>query len=179
MPYNKSQNLKRKLCLLKILLNEKWYSWELPSALVALQLSNGRDENDWVADLIGNMKEMLAFTTAQSLNFSVPTVLGKHQPALCIAVANDLLARMDATDLCVPQSHSKKHTQRNYTWSSILNAINIIIVHESLWRFTPQDNSPLHQPRWLQCCPSSPGQSPGLQEESGERVASTQNARIQ
>lgn len=95
-------------------------------------MSNGRDENDWVADLIGNMKEMLAFTTAQSLNFSVPTVLGKHQPALCIAVANDLLARMDATDLCVPQSHSKKHTQRNYTWSNILNAINIIIVHESL-----------------------------------------------
>lgn len=77
MPYNKSQNLKRKICLLKVQLNEKWYSQELVSIPISRQLSNGADENDWVADLIGNMKEMLTFTTAQSLNLFVPTALVK------------------------------------------------------------------------------------------------------
>lgn len=63
MHCNKGQNLK--ICLLKIQLNKKRHSQEL--------MLNSPDENDWVADLIGNMKEMLTFTTAQALNFSVPT----------------------------------------------------------------------------------------------------------
>lgn len=83
------------------------------STPISLRLSNGADENDWVADLIGNMKKTLPFTAAQVLNLFVPTVLVKQQPASCTAAANDLLARMDARDLCVSQSRSKKHTQRN------------------------------------------------------------------
>ena len=71
MPCNKDQNLKGKLCLLKIQLNKKWCQ------LQSLQLSKSPGENDWAANLIGNEKQMLTFTTAQPLNLSLPTVLAK------------------------------------------------------------------------------------------------------
>lgn len=86
------------------------------STPVCLQLSSGPDENDCIADLIGNMKEMLTFTTALPLNFFVPTALVKQQPASCTAATNDLVTRMDANDLSVSWSHSKKPTQRNDAW---------------------------------------------------------------
>lgn len=116
MPYKKGQNLKRKTCLLKIQLNKKRYSQELVSTPISLQLSNGPAENDWVANLTGNMKEMLTFITAQSLKFFVPAALVKQQPASRTAATNDLLAGMDASDVRVSQSCSKKPTRRNYTW---------------------------------------------------------------
>ena len=43
--------------------------------LQSLQLSKSPGENDWAANLIGNEKQMLTFTTAQPLNLSLPTVL--------------------------------------------------------------------------------------------------------
>lgn len=86
------------------------------STPVSLQLLNNADENDWVANPTGNIEETLTFAIVQSLNFSVPTVLVKQQPDLCTAASDDFLARMDASDLCVSQSHSKKPAQRNYTW---------------------------------------------------------------
>lgn len=62
MHCNKAQNFN--ICLLKIQQNKKRHCQEL--------MPNRPDENDWVADLIGNMREMLTFITAQSLIFSVP-----------------------------------------------------------------------------------------------------------
>lgn len=99
MHCNKAQN--SKICLLKIQLNKK-DSQEL--------MPNSPDENDWVADPTGNIKEMLTFTTAQSLNFSVPTC----EAATCRVHKAPSQDRFQSA-LCLAVS-LKEALKRNYSW---------------------------------------------------------------
>lgn len=100
MHCNKAQNFK--ICLLKIQLNKKRHCQEL--------MPNSPDENYWVADLTGNMKEMLTFATAQSLNFSVPTC----EAATChVHKAPTQDGCQSAPCLAVSLKEALK---RNYSW---------------------------------------------------------------
>lgn len=70
---------------------------------------------------------MLPFTTAQSLNFPVPS----GEAARYTAAASHLPARMDARQLLISQSHSKK-LPKEITYGAILSVLDVIGIHEAL-----------------------------------------------